>query len=124
MAKTLDESVGGLLAAMGKVSRDSQGPASFAIGQVLIGSQEGLKVQCGGLTLTADMLWINEGLLEGYSPKLEGTLSGSCPDGGTTTPVSADQLKRAEFALKAGDRVVLLTQDEQDYYLVCKVVRL
>ena len=27
-------------------------------------------------------------------------------------------------ALKAGDRVVLLTQDEQTYYLISKVVKL
>lgn len=124
MAKTLDESVGMLLSAMGQVSRGNQTPMALAIGQVLVGSQEGLQVQCGGNVLTTADIWINEALLEGYSPKLEGSLPGTCPDGGTHTPVTPEQLTRAEFALRAGDRVVLLTEDEQAYYLLCKVVRM
>ena len=66
----------------------------------------------------------NEALLERYSPKLEGHLPGSCPDGSPQTPVRTDQLTRAEFALNAGDRVVLLTEDQQEYYLFSKVVPL
>ena len=124
MGKTLDESVGALLGAMEAVSGQSQPPVSFAIGEVKVGSQEGPRVQCGGNLLKEKDIWINEALLVGYSPKLTGTLYGYCPDGDTTTPVSKDQLKRSEFALKAGDRVVLLTADEQAYYLICKVVRL
>lgn len=124
MGKTLDESVGALLEAMEAVSGQNQSPASFAIGEVKVGTQEGLRVQCGGNLLTAKDIWINEALLVGYSPKLVGTLPGTCPDGETLTPVTKDQLKRSEFALKAGDRVVLLTADEQAYYLICKVVRL
>ena len=124
MAKTLDESVGLLLSAMGQMGSGSQGPMALAIGQVLVGSQEGLQVQCGGNVLTAADIWINEALLEGYSPKLIGSLPGTCPDGGTNTPVTKDQLTRSEFALTAGDRVVLLTEDEQVYYLLCKVVML
>ena len=34
------------------------------------------------------------------------------------------QLKRLEFALKKGDIVVMLTEDLQTYYLICKVVAL
>ena len=124
MAKTLDESVGLLLSAMGQMGSGSQGPMALAICQVIVGSQEGLQVQCGGNVLTAADIWINEALLEGYSPKLIGSLPGTCPDGGTNTPVTKDQLTRSEFALTAGDRVVLLTEDEQAYYLLCKVVRL
>ena len=33
-------------------------------------------------------------------------------------------LEMGEFALNAGDRVVLLTEDQQKYYLICKVVPL
>lgn len=124
MAKTLEESVGDLLSAMGYAGRQSQRPASFSIGSVLSGTQEGLTIQCGGTVLEASDLWCNEALLEGYSPKLEGDLPGSCPDGSTQTPVRKDQLTRAEFALNAGDRVVLLTEDQQEYYLICKVVPL
>lgn len=124
MAKTLDESVGLLLSAMGRMGENHQSPMVLAVGQVVVGSQEGLQVQCGGNVLTAADLWINEALLEGYSPKLIGNLPGTCPDGRTNTPVTKDQLTRSEFALAAGDRVVLLTEDEQAYYLLCKVVRL
>lgn len=125
MAKTLDESVGTMLEAMNQLNQRNQRPASFAIGTVTVGSQEGLKVQCGGLELTADQIWINEALLFGYSPKLVGTIHGLCTSPGSTTDeVQKDDLTRGEFALKAGDRVVLLTKDEQAYYLICKVVRL
>lgn len=124
MPKTLSESAGDLLASMGKMARKSQAPVSFAIGTVKKGTQEGLQVQCGGTLLTVQDLWIDEALLEGYSPQLTGTLLGYCPDGETTTPVAAGQLKRDSFALRAGDRVVLLTEDEQTYYIMCKVVRL
>lgn len=33
-------------------------------------------------------------------------------------------LKRLDFALKKGDIVVMLTEDLQTYYLICKVVAL
>ncbi len=125
MGRPLDESVGDLLAAMGQVSRENQGPEAFAIGTVTVGSQEGLRVQCGGTELTRADLWINEALLEGYTPQLEGDLTGSCSDGGTcAVHMEREDLSRARFALAAGDRVVLLTQDKQIYYLLCKVVKL
>lgn len=126
MSKTLDESVGDLMTAFAGTARRGQRPASFSIGLVKTGSEERLEVQCGGTLLTAADIWINEALLTGYSPKLiaETPLPGTCPDGTTHTPVTADQLTRGEFALKAGDRVVLLTEDQQFYYLICKVVKL
>ena len=114
---TLEESAGKILTAISVSGRRERPIGPFCIGTVLVGSQEGLKISCGGMELTAEDLWINEDLLEGALP-------GTCPDGGTLTPVSADQLTRGEFALKAGDRVVLLTLDGQDYYLLAKAVRL
>lgn len=125
MAKTLDESVGAILSVMGAMNQKNQRPSSFCIGQVTAGTEEGLKIQCGGLELTADQIWINEALLTGYSPKLAGTIHGICSSPGSTTDeVKKDDLTREEFALKAGDRVVLLTQDNQTYYLLCKAVKL
>ena len=109
---------------MSAIGRRGQPTGPFCIGTVLTGGREGLKISCMGMELTADDLWINADLLEGYSPKLVGVLPGTCPDGGTLTPVSVDQLTRGEFGLKAGDRVVLLTLDGQDYYLLAKVVKL
>ena len=120
MGRTLDDSVGDLLSAMGAVSRGTRGPAAFAIGTVTAGTQEGLRVQCGGTELAGADLWINEMLLKGYTPQLEGTIH----NGAYSIDVDREDLSRAQFALGAGDRVVLLTQDEQVYYLLCKVVKL
>ena len=124
MPKTLNESAGDLLSAIGRMARKSQAAASLAVGIVKRGSQAGVQIQCGGTLLTAEDLWCNEALLDGYDPRLTGVLHGTCPTGETTTPVSSGQLTRGAFALNAGDRVVLLTEDEQTYYIVCKVVRL
>ena len=120
----LSESVGKILEAIQTISEKGQKPAQIVIGQVTVGSQSGLKVRCGGLELTTSDIWCNDSMLVGYSPKLEGQLPGSCPDGRTNTPVTKDQLTRNEFALNAGDRVVLATEDWQSFYLLCKVVRL
>ena len=120
MPRTLDDSVGDLLTSMGKVSRGTQGPAAFAIGTVTAGTQEGLRVQCNGNELSGEDLWINEALLKGYTPQLEGTID----NGAYSIHVDREDLSRAQFALAAGDRVVLLTQDDQVYYLLCKVVML
>lgn len=120
MPRTLDDSAGDLLTAMGAVSRGTRGPAAFAIGTVTAGTQEGLRVQCGGTELAGADLWINEMLLKGYTPQLEGTIH----NGAYSIDVDREDLSRAQFALEAGDRVVLLTQDEQVYYLLCKVVKL
>ena len=38
--------------------------------------------------------------------------------------MTKDQLVRGEFALKAGDIVVVMSPDEQTYYILCKVVSL
>ena len=53
MGKTLDESVGDLMAALGTSARKGQRPASFAVGKVLSGTEQGLRAQCGGTLLTA-----------------------------------------------------------------------
>lgn len=95
----------------------------FVIGEVLSAGEGALSVRAEGLPLAKRDLWVNEALLPGYSPKLAGVLTGSCPDGNTVTTVSKDQLTRSELALRAGDRVVLLTTDHQTYYLICKAVR-
>lgn len=120
MPRSLSESAGDLLSAMGQAARRSQGPVSFALGEVTAGTQEGLRVRSGGNELTAENIHINETLLAGYCPQLSGTIQ----NGTYSIHVDREELTREQFALKAGDRVVLLTQDEQVYYLICKVVPL
>lgn len=56
-------------------------------------SAEPLQVDVGGISVSGGSLWVNEAL-------------GKLP----------------ELALKAGDQVVLLSEDDQVFYLLCKVV--
>lgn len=120
----MEQSAGVILEAVAAVGGRTRPPSQFSIGEVQSAGQwEDVRIACDGLILTAEDLWVAPELLEGYSPKLVGSLPGTCPDGGTLTPVSADQLTRGELGVKAGDRVVLLTRDGQDYYLVGRMVK-
>ncbi len=114
-----------MLDGMAQVGRRGRAPAQFVVGQVLEVGEGVLRVTCSGQELTGEDLWVNEDLLPGWHPRLTGTLTGTCSShgGAVTVPVKASQLARAEHALTRGDRVILLTEDQQDYYLVCKVVR-
>lgn len=122
--KTMSQIAGDLMAAMSGVAQRDQRPAQMAMGEVLAGTQEGLRLRCMGLEIGQEDIRINENLLAGYSPKLVGDLPGTCPDGGTMTPVTRDQLSRGEFALKAGDQVVVFSEDGQIFTILCKVVSL
>lgn len=118
---TLEESVGRMLEGMGRMSEGRQRPAQFVIGQVR--SAVPLRVLCGAGELSRDDLWVNEALLPGWRPRLAGELTGTGAYGSVKVPVLADQLARDGPGLAPGDRVVLFTEDGQDYYLVCKAVR-
>lgn len=118
---TFEENAGRIARSMERAAQRTATPSPFLIGEVL--SPEPLRVRAGGLDLDAEALRINEALLKGYSPKLVGTLIGVCTHpGAVTTEVKKDDLKRGEHALKKGDRVVVLTEDFQTYYILCKVV--
>lgn len=96
----------------------------FVIGEVLSAGAGGLSILAEGNAVTREDMYINEALLPGYSPQLAGTLKGKGYDSAdVTVKVQAGQLTRATSPLEDGDRVVLLTQDHQTYYLLCKAVR-
>lgn len=122
---TLEESAGRILECMAQAGRNTQRPVQFVIGRVLAVGEGVLRVSANGQELTAGDLWVNETLLPGYCPQLKGTLSGTCSShgGDVATPVQESQLTRGTHALAKGDRVALLTEDCQFYYLICKVVR-
>lgn len=122
---TLEESAGRILDCMAQAGRNQQRPAQFVIGRVVAAGDGRLRVSANGQELTQGDLWISEELIPGYCPQLEGTLSGTCSShgGDVTTPVEPSQLTRGKHALAKDDRVVLLTEDCQFYYLICKVVR-
>ncbi|MBS1384227.1 MAG: DUF2577 family protein [Clostridiales bacterium] len=117
---TFEENAGRIARSMERAAQRTAPPSPFLIGEVL--SPEPLRVRAGGLDLDAEALRINEALLKGYRPKLVGTLMSLIPKDEVTTEVKKDDLERGEHALKKGDRVVVLTEDFQTYYILCKVV--
>lgn len=123
---TLEESVGRILDAMSEAGRRQRAPAQFVVGTVLEAGEGILRVFANGMELKTEDLWVNEALLPGYCPQLKGTLSGTCSShgGSVTVPVAGTELTRGKHALAKDDRVVLLTEDQQDYYVIAKVVQL
>lgn len=115
-----------MISAMYQVGEASRPEANLMVGTVLDGTEAGLRIRCDGLELSREDLWISPRLLTGYSPKLAGTLHGTCSShGGTVTvPVSKDQLTRSEFDLHAGDRVIVFTPDGQEYFILDRTVKL
>lgn len=123
---TFEESASRILDGMAEAGRRQQRPAQFAIGKVLEVGEKVLRVFANGMELKTEDLWVNEALLPGYCPQLKGTLNGTCSShgGSVTTPVKEPQLTRGKHALAKDDRVVLLTEDWQFYYVIAKVVQL
>lgn len=123
---TFEESAGRILESMAEAGRRQQRPAQFVIGKVLEASEKVLRVFANSQELKTEDLWVNEALLPGYCPQLKGTLNGTCSShgGSVTTPVKEPQLTRGKHALAKDDRVVLLTEDWQFYYVIAKVVQL
>lgn len=122
---TFEESAGRILECMAAAGRRQQRPAQFVIGEVLEAGKGVLRVFANGHELKTEDLWVNEDLLPGYCPQLKGTVYGTCSShgGSVTTPVKEPQLTRGKHALAKNDRVVLLTEDWQAYYVIAKVVR-
>lgn len=123
---TFEESAGRILDAMSEAGRRQRTPVQFVIGTVLEAGEGVLRVFANGMELKTEDLWVNEALLPGYCPQLKGTLNGTCSShgGSVTTPVKEPQLTRGKHALSKDDRVVLLTEDWQFYYVIAKVVQL
>ena len=106
---------------------------------VIIGASP-LSVEVGGLTIESDSLWINEALLEiprkadfeGEDVQIKDPSSTvNLPElyAGTANismPAASVQGKDGLFTfkepLKAGDRVLLLSDQDQVFYILCKVV--
>lgn len=122
---TFEESASRILESMAAAGRRQQRPAQFVIGEVLEAGEGVLRVFANGHELKTEDLWVNEDLLPGYCPQLKGTVYGTCSShgGSVTTPVKEPQLTRGKHALAKNDRVVLLTEDWQVYYVIAKVVR-
>ncbi|WP_295581092.1 DUF2577 family protein [uncultured Oscillibacter sp.] len=93
-----------------------------------------LQVDVGGTAQEAARFYIAQRLLRGFRERvtLSGGTGGFTANGGThsvslvagTLLVSDTELATAEPVLRAGDRVLLLTEDDQTFYLLDKVVHL
>ncbi len=127
--KTFEESMASIAGTMRQTAKQSYPGSAFRLGEVLEAGPDSLRISCDGMELDNEDLWVNPALMRDYSPKLVGTLTGTCKcdlhSGTCTTQVCKDDLTRGETGLKKGDRAVLLaTGDGQTYYVLCKVVKL
>ena len=88
-------------------------PGGWHLGEVI--TAQPLAVDIGGITAQGKSLWVNELLL---APPVEAAVRlpgyDIAESNGTITP--------KEPFLHPGDRVLLLTDDDQVFYLMCKVV--
>ena len=120
------------------MGKEIQNRRQTIVRQGMVLSARPLSIKVGGLPIPLDgsCVWVNESLVQEHREKLSleepaGSLEGqgSCSDGGTVSgyTVTGGQVETTarlvEPLLQAGDQVVLLSEDDQQFYLVCKVVR-
>ena len=119
------------------------GPIHLLLGKVL--SADPLKVDVAGTPQEADRFYVSLHLLKGWKETLDLecsevsgrfalTASCPCPDGGGHSGSAATMADGtmtakcsatlAETVLKQGDLVLLLSEDNQVFYLIDKVVRM
>lgn len=89
------------------VHRDTPG-AGIRLHRGVVCQSMPLRVSVAGLDLPADIIYINAALVK------------SSTSDGVETDVIAE---RASPALELGDQVLLITEDDQIFYVLCKVVR-
>ena len=97
--KTCEENMTRIARSMGDAAQRTARPSAFFIGAVKAAGSGRLEISLGGLTLEPEDLWLAVGL-----------------DYHWTYDNGADNL------LRKGDRVVLLSQDRQTYYLLQRMV--
>ena len=98
--KTFEENVTRIAQSMGKAAGQSTPASPFFLGEVREAGNGKLRVNCGGMDLTAGDLYVSAGLDYQWQE-----------DNGMA------------YLLRRGDRVVLLSEDGQDYYLIARMVR-
>lgn len=102
----------------------------IVFGKVEQASDKELVILANGIKLTTEDIYIDHRLLSGYVPGLAGTLYGSgycagadCGNIPVSATASGAELSFAKAGLSKGDLVVMVTQDEQEYVILCKAVR-
>lgn len=107
------------------MSRD-QIPVVFRIGRVT--SVLPLRLEAGGLPIEENEIYVNETLTKETQRKIDFSgISGNVRINGEPASVMgqvAGSLMAQDMGLSVGDRVVLLTESDSTFYLLCKVVKL
>ena len=98
--KTFEENAARIARSMGRAAGRSAPASPFFLGEVREAGNGKLRVNCGGMDLTAGDLYVSTGLDYRWQE-----------DNGMAN------------LLRRGDRVVLLSGDGQDYYLIARMVR-
>lgn len=122
--------IAGLIAEAGRPKGLAK-PIRLRLGTVL--SAAPLKVDVAGTTQEAERFYISHRLLDGHEEKvsLKGGSGGFDANGGThrvalvpgTLTVEEAAMRQAGPVLKPKDEVLLLTEDDQYFYLIDKVVK-
>lgn len=103
-------------------------PVKMRLGTVV--QKSPLQVDVAGVTMPPTVLRVNERLTKGTKSKVNvtGTLSGTVSCSGYGSPslsggaLSNAVMEQMEIVLEKGDTVLLLTGDDQIFYIVMKVV--
>ena len=98
--KTFEENAARIARSVGRAAEQSAPASPFFLGEIREAGNGKLRVNCGGMDLTAGDLYVSAGL--NYKWTEDNGLPG---------------------LLRRGDRVVLLSGDGQDYYLIARMVR-
>lgn len=97
--RTFEENMGRIAQSMGRAAQLVGSPSAFFVGTVTEAGQGRLRVSCGGLQLEPEDLYLAVGLDYHWTYDYGG-----------------------ENLLRKGDRVALLSQDGQDFYLLARMV--
>ena len=98
--KTFEENAARIARSVGRAAEQSAPASPFFLGEIREAGNGKLRVNCGGMDLTAGDLYVSAGL--DYKWTEDNGLPG---------------------LLRRGDRVVLPSGDGQDYYLIARMVR-
>ena len=98
--KTFEENMTRIAQSMGRAAGQAAPASSFFLGEVREAGRGKLRVNCGGMELTAGDLYVSAAL------RYDWEKDNGMPD-----------------LLRPGDLAVLLSADGQDYYLLARVVR-
>lgn len=102
-----------------------QTPVTFRVGRVVSASP--LRVETGGIVLEPSEIYINNMLTVGFTKPTDIHInSGNLQINGESSAISghmSGEIQTRDNILLVGDRVIMLTESDTTFYILCKVVR-